>query len=512
MDYQPVTGVWEITMGCNMRCMHCGSICESALEDELTTEEALQLCRDIGDMGLKWITLSGGEPFTRKDWSQIVQELTQNGVMANMITNGWNLDRKTLQTAKASNVSTIAISVDGTQAIHDDIRKEGSFQRLSQAFDLMHELGIVSGAVTTVSTRNIDILEDIREFLIEKHVEFWQVQIGLPMGNMAKNDDMILQPDAIDKILDFIHESAKRGGIKVYPADCIGYYNHKETEIRKILFASESDDFWEGCHAGKRSLGILQNGDILGCTSIRDRDFIEGNIRERSLRDIWEDPNAFQWNREMRKEKLSGHCKTCDFGELCKGGCPNTRLTTKGSIYDENTYCSFNHALTKTQALIENHSDEDALYQKAEAYAKNGELSLAYLVLDNLMTRTPTEDVMNLFGFVSFMAGDYEKSRTVNQRAIDQFGEKPYALKGLGLAEYRIGENPKVAVEHLEKAAKLDRTEDLDTVHDLAVVYYEMGDLNRAKDTIEQGMSRSPLFKARNGAFYRDVCTQLTVE
>ena len=31
------TAVWEITMGCNMRCKHCGSSCAEALPDELNT-------------------------------------------------------------------------------------------------------------------------------------------------------------------------------------------------------------------------------------------------------------------------------------------------------------------------------------------------------------------------------------------------------------------------------------------------------------------------------------------
>lgn len=53
------TAVWEITMGCNMRCKHCGSSCAEALPDELNTSEALEVCDQ-----LKVITLSGGEPTT----------------------------------------------------------------------------------------------------------------------------------------------------------------------------------------------------------------------------------------------------------------------------------------------------------------------------------------------------------------------------------------------------------------------------------------------------------------
>ena len=46
------TAVWEITMGCNMRCKHCGSSCAEALPDELNTSEALEVCDQLKDLGV----------------------------------------------------------------------------------------------------------------------------------------------------------------------------------------------------------------------------------------------------------------------------------------------------------------------------------------------------------------------------------------------------------------------------------------------------------------------------
>ena len=94
MKYQPITCVWEVTMGCNMRCGHCGSSCAEPLPEELTTSEALHLCDQIAGLGLKWITLSGGEPLTRKDITLLIQRLSQKGVSVNIITNGWLLDQE----------------------------------------------------------------------------------------------------------------------------------------------------------------------------------------------------------------------------------------------------------------------------------------------------------------------------------------------------------------------------------------------------------------------------------
>ena len=80
------TAVWEITMGCNMRCKHCGSSCAEALPDELNTSEALEVCDQLKDLGLKVITLSGGEPTTRSDWHIIAKRLVDNGIITSIIT------------------------------------------------------------------------------------------------------------------------------------------------------------------------------------------------------------------------------------------------------------------------------------------------------------------------------------------------------------------------------------------------------------------------------------------
>ena len=85
MIYKPIAAVWEITMGCNLRCRHCGSSCAKPLPDELSTFEALKLCDDLAELGMEWVSLSGGEPTTRVDWDQIVQRLADNGVKANPI-------------------------------------------------------------------------------------------------------------------------------------------------------------------------------------------------------------------------------------------------------------------------------------------------------------------------------------------------------------------------------------------------------------------------------------------
>lgn len=472
----PVTCVWEITMGCNMRCQHCGSSCTHPLSDELLPEEALDVADQIGRLGLKWVTLSGGEPLTRKDWPEIVARLVRNGVTVNMISNGWLITDETVRKMRESGISTVAISVDGTRDVHDRIRKEGSFDRLEEAFKRMKAAGIDCGAVTTVTRENLDILDQLKEKLISMGVASWQLQIGLPMGNLQQHPDWLISPEQVDTILDFCDAASREGRIKIIPADCLGYFTRREMDIRIRTFGpGAGGTTWEGCNAGLRSFGLLQNGDILGCTSIRNREFVEGNLREKSLREIWENPENFSWRRKMVKEQLDGECRTCKFGAKCLGGCPNTRLTMRGTIYGENDYCSYNVALKKSRNALENASDADRLFREVRLDLRDQKHQLAAQKLDRIVALNPENlEAWRMKGFVDFMTGNFDRSELANRRVLEVEPGDNYARKGLGLALWRQGKHHE-GLEIIEDVVKGSNYRDFDAMHDLIALYLESG-------------------------------------
>lgn len=470
MKYQPITCVWEVTMGCNMRCGHCGSSCENPLPDELTTQEALNLCGQIADLGLKWVTLSGGEPLTRADIHLLIKELHKKGVIVNIITNGWLLQEETVDKLQKSGIATVAVSIDGTREIHNKIRREGAFEHARKAFGLLKEKGIKTGAVTTITNQNIGILGELKEELIRMGVDTWQVQLGLPMGNLKDKPDLLLSPERVKEIIDFCYETAKEGRIKIFPADCIGYYTKKEMEVKRISYGTDMVALWDGCNAGVRGFGILHNGDILGCTSIRDRSYIEGSIRERSLRDIWEDENSFLWRRKMTKEKLSGNCRICRYGSKCLGGCPNTRLTMNGDIYSENQYCVYNLTLKELEHKFEGIADPRELSSLAEGMIKQRAYQEAAAALAALLKQEP-ENVQALAakGYAEYMCGNYEACRENNRKAMTLDPHNTYAVSGYAHALYKLGDREE-GIKFMKKAASVSGPGQQEFLEDLRIM------------------------------------------
>src|SRR5689334_20586252 len=83
---RPVHAVWELTLACDLKCCHCGSRAGHARRGELSTLEAFQLVDQLAELGVREVTLIGGEAYLRKDWSQIIFAVAKSGMMCSLQT------------------------------------------------------------------------------------------------------------------------------------------------------------------------------------------------------------------------------------------------------------------------------------------------------------------------------------------------------------------------------------------------------------------------------------------
>lgn len=331
------TCVWELTLQCNMNCIHCGSSAGSPRANELTLEECLRVADDLIKLECRLVSLIGGEVFLFKGWDKIAAKLSENGVLVNIITNGYFLEETQINQIKNANLVNVAVSIDGMEENHDRIRnRKGSFRNALITLDKLHSHNISTAAITSLLDFNFYDLEPLHQVLSGKNVKVWQLQMANPMGNLSGIKDILLKEDKIPEITDFIRQ--KRGKMAVYAADDIGYFDENEPYIRGIpgVFCS-----WNGCQAGISAIGIGSDGSIKGCESLYADEFIEGNVRNEPLIRIWEDESRFAYNRTFQVSNLEGRCKDCEKGERCRGGCRGICYFINGRLYD-NPYCRYN--------------------------------------------------------------------------------------------------------------------------------------------------------------------------
>src|SRR5690606_18068171 len=120
---------------CDLACRHCGSRAGRARPDELSTSEALDLVDQMAELGVREVSIIGGEAYLREDWLDIVRHIRARGMMCQMTTGARNLDRERLSAAREAGLQSVSISVDGFEAAHDQQRGvKGAFRAVERAF------------------------------------------------------------------------------------------------------------------------------------------------------------------------------------------------------------------------------------------------------------------------------------------------------------------------------------------------------------------------------------------
>ena len=330
--YALQNAVWEITLACCFRCAYCGSCGGRARENELTTEECIDVARQLAEIGCRRVSMIGGEVFLRPDWPRIVSALTGSGVKTCVITNGYRMTPEILSELKRVKIESVAVSIDGPRDVHDAFRQEGSYDRAFEAVDALLSAGIPVSVISALRADNAPRLPEFFETLKNYGIFAWQIQACSPMGNAGKNA-VDVRFDARE-VLRFV--ARVNGTVPFYigVADNVGYYTPEEGRAR-----GRTGVYFEGCGAGLTGVGIDSVGNVRGCESMYDERFNEGNLRERSLYDIWTDPDAFAYNRKFDPSMLTGKCASCPHGQICAGGCRSYNYFSTGKLY-ENPLCA----------------------------------------------------------------------------------------------------------------------------------------------------------------------------
>ena len=152
--YKLASVVWEITLDCNLECTHCGSSAGAPRVEELTTEESIQLINDLAELGAKNICLMGGEPFLRKDWFKLANEVNRLGIDVSFVSNGILVER-IIEKLASLNPLVVGISLDGMKEVHNRIRGNDSWKLAIGALDLLASREIETTIITTVSKINL---------------------------------------------------------------------------------------------------------------------------------------------------------------------------------------------------------------------------------------------------------------------------------------------------------------------------------------------------------------------
>ncbi|GMU56177.1 MAG: radical SAM/SPASM domain-containing protein [Candidatus Xenobia bacterium] len=380
--------VWEITLKCNLACSHCGSRAGEARSDELSTAEALDLVQQLKEVGIREVTLIGGEAFLRADWLDIARAVTEAGMICTMTTGGYGINASTAARMREAGIVSVSVSVDGLESTHDGLRgRKGSWRFCLETMGHLEKAGITVGNNTQINRLSAVELPRLYQVLRDHGMKGWQIQMTVPMGNAADNASILMQPAELLDLYPMLARIVKRAyadGVLVSTGNNIGYFGPYERLFRGGGKPQEWI-FWQGCQAGLAVLGIEADGAIKGCPSLPTTAYTGGNIRQRSLRDIVANAPELTMNLDESVSHLWGFCSTCDFARVCRGGCSWTAhvfFDRRGN----NPYCHHRALQLASKGIRER------VYRTVAAQGKPFDNGLFELVEEPLESPWPSDD------------------------------------------------------------------------------------------------------------------------
>jgi len=90
----------ELTLRCNLRCLHCGSTAGDPRPDELDPTRWIGVMEQLASLGCREVCILGGEPFLTPGWFDIASAVCGLGMDLVIITNGWLIEPRVVKQLK----------------------------------------------------------------------------------------------------------------------------------------------------------------------------------------------------------------------------------------------------------------------------------------------------------------------------------------------------------------------------------------------------------------------------
>jgi radical SAM protein with 4Fe4S-binding SPASM domain len=372
---------WEVTKGCNLRCVHCrATATELSSTLDLPTNKALNIIKQVSQLSLPILVLSGGEPLFRHDIFELARYAREGGLRVALATNGTLVNQEIARRIVDAGVRRVAISLDGADAAtHDAFRGiPGAFDRALEGLRNLKELGMSVQINMTIARHNAHQLPAVLELARRLGADALHTFLLVPVGcgvNIA--EEQMVPADEYEKILNWFYDRAQEGGIEL-KATCAPHYfrvvrQRRAAERRAASQAASvpSRDrhdigptemtmpgttgialhprpgypsaphpdsmqaMTKGCLAGTGVCFISYQGEVYPCGYLP---VLAGNLHQQTLAEIWESATVFRQLRDTGN--LKGKCGYCEFRNICMG-CRARAFAATGDYLDEEPFCIY---------------------------------------------------------------------------------------------------------------------------------------------------------------------------
>ncbi len=307
----------KLTNQCNLGCSYCYAR-SGKQSGALSWGNLEMIARDVAAVSdsVAYV-LSGGEPLLHPSVLDFAEKVKAAGNKVHLLTNGSLIDgANAARIAAAADV--VKVSVDGSNdAVHSATRGKGNFARVTRAIELLLGSGAnVVVAMTVTRANRGDIAA-----MVARYGSRLSLQPLFKAGRGSSANDLALTGVEYYRALAAVEGVAPMGDVSAKLNSLRG------RGVRR-------------CAMAEREISIAETGDVYPCQLLHEPRFRAGNVRERSLAEIYSKSPVFAKMRQISVDSL-GKCSACPVRYLCGGACRARDLFEVGSEELVGEFCAY---------------------------------------------------------------------------------------------------------------------------------------------------------------------------
>src|ERR1700712_2534131 len=183
---------------CNLACAHCSTFSGPQAQGELSRELLFTALRDAKTLGYQHLAVSGGEPLLSADLGPLLARARRLDLMTSVVTNGMLINQSRRWQAVAPLIDLLSISIDGTEAEHDELRgRVGAYARTVSNLATVRASGVDFSLLFTLTQFNVTSLESVVQLAAREGAHAVQVH-PLAISGRAAETMADARPDGIE--------------------------------------------------------------------------------------------------------------------------------------------------------------------------------------------------------------------------------------------------------------------------------------------------------------------------
>ena len=324
----PMTCTFELTPTCNLRCHFCYVALDPYKGPYLTTQQVFAVLDKLERAGVLWLTLTGGEVLSRRDFPEIYRYARRKGFLVTVFTNATMMTERIAALFREEPPFSVEVSIYGADAEHYEgvTGIKGSFPRFVRGIELLQGAGVSLLLKHPTSSITADHVGAIHEWCESRGiVHKFAATIENRHDGGQQPSLYRITPRAVRGLKDELH-LALTGKQRTMPLpEC------------NIGGADDGVERLYQCGAGRIAFFVDANGRASHCVLDREPNF---PLTEMEWDDVWEQMGAWV-NQPLPKE---APCSGCSLRSGCMN-CPARARMSSGSPYLKDTYyCDVTHA------------------------------------------------------------------------------------------------------------------------------------------------------------------------